>query len=194
MTQRSRIDAELIDIGREKGYLTYRDISDALPEEMMSADEINDILGSLEEQDIQILNASEEEEIKCIEMSEGNLTELEECSEEDLDLSPGKASRVDDPVKLYLREMGRVPLLNKKEEIQLSKRIEEGQSIVEEAIFEVPIAISEIKKLLNKVITRKVKCFSILEVPFHRRSTTEKESKFMESIKKNITFINRVES
>ena len=60
-------------------------------------------------------------------------------------------SRVDDPVKLYLREMGRVPLLSKREEIQLSRQIEEGRRIIKETIFEVPVAISEIKKLCSKI-------------------------------------------
>lgn len=195
MTQRSRIDAELIHIARERGYLTYRDINDALPHEAVSADEINDILDALEEQDIQILNASEVEELECMEVEEeGNLSELEECSEDELNLRPGRTSRVDDPVKLYLREMGRVPLLSKKEEIQLSKRIEEGQRIIEEGIFKVPIAVSEVKKLCNKVITCKVNCFSIIEAPFHRKSNVDRESKSIESMRNALVRLNKVET
>jgi RNA polymerase primary sigma factor len=195
MTQRSRIDAELIGIARERGYLTYRDINDALPHEAVSADEINDILDALEEQDIQILDASEVEELECMEVEEeGNLSELEECSEDELNLSPGRTSRVDDPVKLYLREMGRVPLLNKKEEVQLSKRIEEGQRIIEEGIFEVPIAISEVKKLCNKAATHKVNCFSVIEAPFHRKSNVDRESKSLVSMRNALVRLNKIEN
>jgi RNA polymerase primary sigma factor len=194
MRQRSKIDAELISIGREKGYLTYSDISDVLPDEVISTEEMNDILGTLEELDIRILDASEVEEIESMEMEEDDLSGLEECAEAELDLSPGKMSRVDDPVKLYLREMGRVPLLSKKEEIQLSKRIEEGQRIVEEAIFEVSIAVSEAKKLCNKAITHKVKCSDIIEVPFHRTSVAERESKILDSVESTLVFLKEVEN
>ena len=190
MRQRSRIDAELISIGREKGYLTYGDINDVLPEE----EEIDDILGTLEELDIQILDASEAEQIESIEIGGGDeLSDLAEYAEAELDLSPGKASRIDDPVKLYLREMGRVPLLNKNEEIELSQKIEGGKKAVEKAIFETPIAISEVKKLCNKAINRKVKCSNIIEVPFQRASVAERELSILETIKTAMTFINETE-
>jgi len=194
MGQRSRIDAELISIGREKGYLTYSDINDALPDEVISAEEIDDILDTLEELDIQILDASEAEEIESVEMEEeDDLSDMQEYTEAELDLSPGKTSRVDDPVKLYLREMGRVPLLSKREEVQLSKRIEEGQRIIEEAVFEVPVAVSEVKKLCNKAISRKIKCSNIIEVPFQRTSVAERESKILESVRNALTLLKEAE-
>jgi len=192
MRQHSRIDAELVSIGREKGYLTFSDINDALPDEVTSAEEIDHILDTLEELDIQILDASETEEIEPMEM-EDDLPNIQEHAEAELDLSPGKTSRVDDPVKLYLREMGRVPLLTKKEEIQLSKRIEEGQRIIEEAVFQVPVAVSEVKKLCNKVITRKAKCSNIIEVPFQRISIAERESKILDSVKNALALLRETE-
>ena len=195
MRQRARIDAELISIGREKGYLTYGDINDALPNEVVSREEIDDILGALEELDIQILDTSEEEEIGCVEMEgDEGLSDLKKYARSELDLSPGKTPMVDDPVKLYLREMGRVPLLNKKEEIQLSKKIEEGQRIIEEAVFEVPIAISEVKKLCSKAITRKVRCQNIIEMSYHRTSVAKLESRVLESVKNALVSLNELES
>ena len=195
MRQRGRIDAELISIGREKGYLTYSDINDVLPNGMISTEEIDDILGTLEELDIQILDASDEEEIDSIEAEGGEeLSYLAKYTESGLDLSPGRNSTVDDPVKLYLREMGRVPLLNKNEEIELSRKIEEGQRIIEEAIFETPIAISEVKKLCNKAITLRIKCQSIIEMPFRRTSVARREAKVLESIKNTMEFLNELES
>ncbi len=193
MRQRGRIDAELISISREKGYLTYSDINDALPSEVVSTGEIDDILGALEELDIQILDASEEEEIDAMDMA-GELSDLEKYAGSELDLSPGKVPKIDDPVKLYLREMGRVSLLSKKEEIHLSKKIEEGQRIIEEAVFGAPIAISEVKKLCNKAITRKVRCQSIIEMPFHRTSAAKWESKVMESVNNALASLNELES
>ena len=154
MRQRIIVDEELISIGREKGYLTYSDISDALPDEAVSAEEIDDILGTLEELDIQVLNACEEEDIEL--ESRADILNTDEYGDAEICPGAGKAPRVDDPVKLYLQEMGRVPLLTKKEEIRLSKLIEEGQKIILEAIVEVPLSISEIKKLCRRAITRKV--------------------------------------
>jgi len=186
MRQRGRIDTELINVSREKGYLTYSDINNALPNEMVSTEEIDDILGALEELDIQILGPSEE--------GDADLSDLERYVESELDLSPGKVSKIDDPVKLYLREMGRVPLLSKKEEIHLSKKIEEGQRIIEEAIFGVPIAISEVKKLCNKAVTRKVRFQSVIEMPFHRTSVAKRESKVLRTVKKTLATINELEA
>lgn len=199
MRQRGRIDEELISIGREKGYLTYNDISDVLPNEVISSEEINDILGTLEELDIQILDASEADNIESIEEGreeledEDDISDIEECSENEMNIGSEKVSKVDDPVRLYLREMGRVPLLSKKEEIQLSKDIEEGQRIVEEAVFKLPVAVSEVKKLLNRAISKKVKCCSIVEISLSKSSILERETKSLESLQKALSFINEVE-
>ncbi len=193
MRQRSRIDAELISIGKEKGYLTYSDISDALPDEVISPEEIDDILDVLEELDIQVLDAAETDEVESLEMEDCELSHLEQYSEPKLDLRPGKTSRVDDPVKLYLREMGRVPLLSKEAEIRLSKSIEQGQRIIEEIIFRIPIAISEVKKLCNEAITRKIRCSSVAEVPFCKTPAAEQEAEILKSVENALAFLHEVE-
>jgi len=193
MRQRSRIDAELISIGREKGYLTYSDISDALPDEVISPEEIDDILDVLEELDIQVLDAAEMDEVESMEMEDCELSHLEQYADSKLDLRPGKTSRVDDPVKLYLREMGRVPLLSKEAEIRLSKSIEQGQRIIEEIIFRMPIAISEVKKLCNEAIARKIRCSSVVEAPFRRTPIAEQEAEILKSVENALAFLNEVE-
>jgi len=196
MRQRNRINAELISISREKGHLTHGDISDVLPDEVISPEEIDDILSNLEELDIQILDASEVGEDNTIDIrAEDSLPDLDaEYCESDIDLSPGKTLKTEDPVKLYLRGMGRVPLLTKKEEIQLSKQIEEGQRIIEETVFKVPIAISEVKKLCNRIINRKVRCSNIIEMSFRRTSAAERESKILETVKNVLGFLNGMET
>lgn len=193
MRQRSRIDAELISIGKEKGYLTYSDISDALPDEVISPEEIDDILDVLEELDIQVLDAAETDEVESMEMEDCELSHLEQYAESKLDLRPGKTSKVDDPVKLYLREMGRVPLLSKEAEIRLSKSIEQGQRIIEETIFRMPIAISEVKKLCNEIITRKIRCSSVVEAPFRKTPAAEQEAEILKSVENALAFLNEAE-
>jgi RNA polymerase primary sigma factor len=196
MRQREKIDEELINIGREKGYLTFEDINDVLPDQGLSSDEISDILDTLEELDINILDANDGEEIESIENDTEDINEvsdLDECSDDDLEPGQAKSPKIDDPVRLYLQEMGKVPLLNKTEEIQLSREIEEGQRIIEEAIFKLPMAISEVKKLCNKAISGRIKYFTIIEVPFYKASIADRDSRILESIKNALEFINQVE-
>ncbi|MBD3184327.1 RNA polymerase sigma factor RpoD [Candidatus Poribacteria bacterium] len=195
MRQQSRINAELISIGREKGYITFSDINNALPEETVSAEEIDDVLGKLEELDVQILSESDVKEMESADIDNDNeLTNMDNCNIEDMDLSPGRTSGSDDPVKLYLRQMGRFPLLNKKEEIQLSRNIEKGKKIVEDTVFEVPIVISEMKCLFSKILNRKIKCSNVIDLPFHRKSSVDHEFKILKNIKKTLECIKSLES
>ncbi|MDA1192264.1 MAG: hypothetical protein O3A46_11355, partial [Candidatus Poribacteria bacterium] len=76
----------------------------------------------------------------------------------------------DDPIKVYLREMGKVPLLTKDQEVQLSKEIEDGQKIVRDAVYETNIAITEMRKLLNAVVKEKIRPAEILDLPTQARS------------------------
>ena len=71
----------------------------------------------------------------------------------------------EDIVKFYLHQIGRIPLLTKKQEVEFSKQIEEGQKIIHDAVFETPIAIIEVKKLLNRVISGDTKAVDFIDVP-----------------------------
>jgi len=118
---------------------------------------------------------------------------LEEYERGELDFGPGRISKLEDPIRLYLREMGRVPLLTKNDEIELSKMIEEGQHIIEEAIFEVPVTVSEIKRLFSKAINRKVKCADIIELEPGKTSVAERESSSLELLKSKLATLNEIE-
>jgi RNA polymerase primary sigma factor len=75
----------------------------------------------------------------------------ESISDSDSDSDSGKSSRMDDPVRIYLREMGQAPLLSREEEIELSKQIELGQRTIQEAILTTPFGVAEVKRLLNNI-------------------------------------------
>ena len=129
----------LIEVGKEKGYLTYGDVNDMLPEEIGSADDLDDLITTIGTQGIDLLDGPKFGGDKDFELEEGEDVEL--------DLTPGTLEKTNDPVRMYLREMGTVPLLTREGEVEIAKRIERGQLRVLKAISRSPIVIREIVAL-----------------------------------------------
>ena len=130
----------LIEVGKEKGYLTYGDVNEMLPDEMGSSpDDIDDLIGTINTQGIDLLDGSKFGD-KDFELEEGG-------EDVELDLTPGTLEKTNDPVRMYLREMGTVPLLTREGEVEIAKRIERGQMRVLKAISRSPIVIREIVAL-----------------------------------------------
>jgi len=130
----------LIDVGKEKGYLTYGDVNEMMPDEMAtSADDIDDLITTIGTQGIDLLDGPKFGTDKDFELEEGEDVEL--------DLTPGTLEKTNDPVRMYLREMGTVPLLTREGEVEIAKRIERGQNRVLKAISRSPIVIREIVAL-----------------------------------------------
>jgi len=129
----------LIEVGKEKGYLTYGDVNDMLPEEIGSADDLDDLITTIGTQGIDLLDSPKFGSDKDFELEEGEDVEL--------DLTPGTLEKTNDPVRMYLREMGTVPLLTREGEVEIAKRIERGQLRVLKAISRSPIVIREIVAL-----------------------------------------------
>jgi RNA polymerase primary sigma factor len=130
----------LIEVGKEKGYLTYGDVNDMLPEEMGSSpDDLDDPITTIGTQGIDLLDGPKFHGDKEFELEEGEDVEL--------DLTPGTLEKTNDPVRMYLREMGTVPLLTREGEVEIAKRIERGQMRVLKAISRSPIVIREIVAL-----------------------------------------------
>jgi RNA polymerase primary sigma factor len=129
----------LIEVGKEKGYLTYGEVNDMLPEEIGSADDLDDLITTIGTQGIDLLDTPKFAADKDFELEEGEDVEL--------DLTPGTLEKTNDPVRMYLREMGTVPLLTREGEVEIAKRIERGQLRVLKAISRSPIVIREIVAL-----------------------------------------------
>jgi RNA polymerase primary sigma factor len=130
----------LIEVGKEKGYLTYGDVNEILPEEMgASPDDLDDLITTIGTQGIDLLDGPKFIGDKDFEPEEGEDVEL--------DLTPGTLEKTNDPVRMYLREMGTVPLLTREGEVEIAKRIERGQMRVLKAISRSPIVIREIMAL-----------------------------------------------
>jgi len=138
---------QLLVIGKERGYLLYDEINECLPPDVLSPQEIDDLLALLERQGVEIhedLNAANgARAAAAVEAPEAGHKE-EFAADSALDLSIGEDSKSQDPVRLYLREMGSVPLLTREGEVALAKRIECGHLVVMKAITRSPIVVKEL--------------------------------------------------
>ena len=146
---------KLISMGKEKGFLTYDELNSTLPAEVVSSEQFGSIMTMFGEMDIEIVDAPEGERIRKArdneeasedtEEAEGEASagvgEESEKEEKEIDLTPGALSRTDDPVRLYLKEMGSVALLSREGEIEIAKRIEEGKKDIASVIYGMPMTI-----------------------------------------------------
>ena len=140
---------QLINMGKERGYLLYDEVNDILPAEVHSSEEIDDLLTTFERYGIDVYEdlSSAKAALAAADGAEA-LTEAkaEDTSgeESDLDLTPGALEKTNDPVRMYLREMGTVPLLTREGEVAIAKRIERGQLLVLKTISRAPLILKEI--------------------------------------------------
>jgi RNA polymerase primary sigma factor len=143
---RDDVMQRLLELGGDKKYLTFDDLNRELPDNVVSPDDIEDVLQKLEGSNIPVADSDE----RLIEQAAALATDDEDDSiDEDieLDLSAGALEKTNDPVRLYLREMGVVPLLTREGEVAIAKRIERGQLKTQKAISRSPIAVSELLKI-----------------------------------------------
>jgi RNA polymerase primary sigma factor len=140
---------QLIAIGKERGYLLYDEVNDSLPAEVHSSEEIDDLLTTFERNGIEIYeDQASAKAARAVEVStvpgERDAKEDAHEADGDLDLTPGSLEKTNDPVRMYLREMGTVPLLTREGEVTIAKRIERGQLVVMKSVTRSPIVIKEL--------------------------------------------------
>ena len=133
---------KLIDAGKEKGYLTYSEVNDLIPHDVHSPDDLDDLLTTIGTQGIDVLEG--QPKLPSSELGKKFEQEIEAGEDVELDLTPGALEKTNDPVRMYLREMGTVPLLTREGEVEIAKRIERGQLRVLKALSRSPIIIREI--------------------------------------------------
>lgn len=142
---------KLIAQGKKQGFLTYDDINETLPPEMTKAEQIERVLNVLEEMNIQVLDdptqaINLEEEVADVDDEEVALAFKEEEA----------ASSPSDPVRMYLQEMGSIPLLSREEEVELAKRIESGRNRAIDAVMSIPLTVKELLKLRGDIESHEV--------------------------------------
>ncbi len=169
---------KLISLGKEKGFLTYDELNSTLPAEVVSSEQFGSLMTMFGEMDIEIVDTADGERFQKRGEHEETAEEIEdgetiEEGEKEIDLSPGALSRTDDPVRLYLKEMGSVALLSREGEIEIAKRIEEGKKEIASVVYGMPMTIEFVLSLRDQLKHGKIDVREIVPV-------TEAEEEFEE--------------
>src|SRR5262245_39170440 len=180
---------QLMDMGKEKGYLLYDEVNDLLPGDVTSSEEMDDMFSMFRAQGIEVIDG----EPKAAGAEKLGI-EKEAGEDVELDLTPGALDKTNDPVRLYLREMGTVPLLTREGEVEIAKRIERGQLNVLKAMSRSPIVIKEVINLgdqlergersINDVIVFNEDMMTEERVEDRLKETVQKIEEIQKSFKK----------
>src|SRR5204862_7926021 len=140
---------QLINIGKEKGYLLYDEVNELLPSEITSSDELDDLFNTFGSAGIEVIDSDQKylRDEKVIDRTGEGAEELE------LDLTPGALDKTNDPVRMYLREMGTVPLLTREGEVEIARRIERGKLAVSKSISRTPLVAKKVIELGDQLHT-----------------------------------------
>ena len=160
---------KLINLGKEKGFLTYDDLNSTLPADVVSSDQFSTIMTMFGEMDIEIVESADTERTTKAAEGEEAIEESEEAeaseeNEKEIDLTPGALSRTDDPVRLYLKEMGSVALLSREGEIEIAKRIEEGKKDIATVVYGLPMTLEFVLNLREQLKNGKIDVREIVPV------------------------------
>src|SRR2546422_849174 len=133
---------ELLILAKEQGHLTYDDINDALPETILTPDELDQIYSKLKNLEVEIVDQAEVDRVK-----------QPEAAEEEEEKEKGRLDILDDPVRMYMRQMGKVPLLTREQEVAICKRMEAAEHDQERFIYSFGFAAKEHIALAEKLIS-----------------------------------------
>jgi RNA polymerase primary sigma factor len=152
---------KLIDLGKEKGYLTYDDVNDMLPAEVVSPDQIDDVMSIFGEMDIEVVDSNQR--VTLGGSGEDLAEEEEEEKELDGDVDGDVVGKTGDPVRMYLREMGTVSLLSREGEVEIAKKIEDGENKVLHEVLSSPLALRYILDLGEKLAQHEIRVREIIK-------------------------------
>lgn len=186
---RTRGIEQLVALGKEKGFLTYDDINRILPNSVTSADDIDDVLTTLNTQQIDVVDQedvvekdsgsdsdSEKDEVDELGAEEQE-PKKEEAASETSNISPARLEQMDDPVRMYLRQMGQIPLLKREEELELAKRIEADELEFRKAVFECFYSRGYILDFTNKILKNESNVEEYIEEEFKFRENPARSLK-----------------
>ena len=176
---------QLIMLGKERGYLLFEEVNDMMPPDITSPEEINDLLSTFERYGIKMYEdvSAAKAAASALEAGETLETDAKEedapAQEAELDLTPDLINKTNDPVRIYLREMGTVPLLTREGEVALAKRIERGRLLVLKTITRSPIVIKELLEVRKDLIEgrRSVKEVVVFDEEEFKEENIEKKTR-----------------
>lgn len=164
---------KLVQLGKKKGFLTYDEVNEALSESVDSSEEIDKVFDILDGKDIKIvesddLSEGEADDSTDTESREQEIRRVREENKED-DVYSDKFIPLDDPVKMYLKQMGSIPLLSRENEVSLAKRIEEAELHFAESLYKTACARKEALKVISKVLNEEINVEDVIKDELERR-------------------------
>jgi len=151
--------SELIALGKEKGHLTFEEVNNILPVDIVSSEEIDEILSILGDENIKLIDTEEDLEEKAAEEESPKKEEVAAPPE-----NVSKLIQIDDPVKMYLRQMGQISLLTRKEEIDIAGKIKEAEGKLRDAVSDLAIAKTKALEILTKAIKDEINVEEFLNI------------------------------
>ncbi len=165
---------KLIDLGKERGYLTYTEVNEAVPREGSTPEELDSVMSMLGDMDIEVVESMEEETFVAEAEAEAEPAEPEVETPEPEERSFGDTS---DPVRMYLQEMGGVPLLSREEEVAIAKEIEAGKMQVADEVFSLPLTLHYATTMAEKLKSGEVEARQVLFEEDDEVDSPEKEER-----------------
>jgi RNA polymerase primary sigma factor len=184
---------KLIAKGKQKGFLTYDEVNDALPSDLVTLDQLDDIMLMFGSMDIELVDSTKAVRLPSEMAAQAADPEPDDDEPEPrrIDLTPGPVGRTEDPVRLYLREMGKVALLTREGEITLAKRIEEGKDEATAAILSTSLAVEKIRTLREELREDTTPIKDVVDFP-EEESTEEKEAALRRSVIRELGNVDRL--
>jgi RNA polymerase primary sigma factor len=149
---------KLVSLGESKGFLTYDDVNDLLPSDIISSDQIDDIIMLFGEKNIDIIDTDKGEKLVVKKVTDDRM----EVKEEDIIDLMSTVGKTGDPVKMYLREMGLVSLLSREGEVEIAKKIEDGEKDVMDSIFGIAVSVKDVVEIGEKLKKGEIRIKSIV--------------------------------
>ena len=172
---------QLVLQGKEKGYLTYEEVNDVLPSDVVTPEQIDDLMALFAENEIAIVDTSTKGE--KIAAAKGD---KKEGADEDVATAKSDSVSIDDPVRLYLREMGTISLLTRKGEVEIAKRIEAGQDEVLAAVANCGVTIREFLSLTEQVKNGELQIFKIIQATEPEEGKEAMQKKEIKNLQKRV--------
>ncbi len=167
---------QLIDLGKKKGYLTYDEINHFLSQEIVNADDLDLIFDRLDDQNISVLETEEVEELEKKEKTKSEVAE---------------SIHIEDPVKMYLKQMGQIPLLSRDEEVRLAKEIEEREEALRDEVYSTPLAKEAFLEIAKKLIDGELNVDDFVKGEVKNK---EKEIKRIKKLYSKLSRIKRIDT
>ncbi len=150
----------LIDLGKEKGYVTYDQVSDMLSPEAVSPEQLDDVMSIFGEMDIEVVDANQRVALSA--QAEDGPPDEPEDGEVEFDAEADVAGKTGDPVRMYLREMGNVSLLSRDGEVEIAKKIEEGEEVVTDCVLSCSVAVQHVLELGERIELGEVRAHEVI--------------------------------